>query len=135
MQGIESRYRSFEKGFVTFADCSSQLEYDAADPDFMNSWHLSRLNMRTQTLVKIGENAANLVNSYPAKAPERTTLRQHLCQSTIYLIVPHLRIDIKACGVREVFGISYAQSCRTQLRENNAISMPIYVIYAISFHE
>jgi hypothetical protein len=90
----------------------------------MQSWHFSRLKLRTQTLVKIGENAAALVDAYPATAPERTTLRQHLCQSMLScLLLIAQPLDIKPCGVKEVFGISSKQACRTQLRDNNARSM------------
>lgn len=101
----------------------------------MQSWHISRLDLRTQTLLKIGENAAALVDSYPATARERTTLRQHLCQSTYYTPFSlYSLLDVKARGVTEVFGISRKQAFRTQLSENNAKSM-FRVILAIFFHK
>lgn len=79
-----------ESMFVSlfFFACSLE-EYEDIDPDLLQSWHLSRLNLRTQTLVKVGENAAALVDSYPATAPERITLRQHLCQSMLSLVLFH----------------------------------------------
>lgn len=64
----------------------SLVEYDAIDPDLFQSWHLSRLDQRTQTLVKVGENAVALVDSYPATAPERVTLRQQLSQSMLFVV-------------------------------------------------
>jgi hypothetical protein len=65
-----------------FRDCFvSELEYLNSDPDLLNCWHFAKLDSRSRALVQMGENAVSLVNSYPATARERTTLRQHLSQS------------------------------------------------------
>ena len=65
----------------------SQLEYLKSDPGLLSSWHLAKLDRKSRTLVQVGENAISLVNSYPATAAERTTLRQYLSQSMLFLLV------------------------------------------------
>jgi hypothetical protein len=64
----------------------SWIEFDAVDADFVHRWHLSKLDTKTRALIQIGKNAAALVASYPATAPERTTLRQQLCQGMRFLL-------------------------------------------------
>ena len=65
----------------------SYLELDAFDADLVNCWHFARLDMNTRTLADIGENAVSLVDSLPATAKERTSLRQQFSQSMLKIVL------------------------------------------------
>lgn len=74
MKRMDSRLHSFSFW---------RLEFAHLDPNLVNCWHFQRLDQNTRTLADIGENAVSLVNSMPATAKERTSLRQKFSESIL----------------------------------------------------
>lgn len=65
-------------------------------------------------MADIGENAVNLVNSYPDTSPEKTSLRQQFSQSMFLEYFSMLTIETSSLVMRLVFTLGRTQIYHTQ---------------------